>query len=107
MISACVERLLLATNKLQQVFRTKMFSSFNDRCVTYTHLIVVFSIVFIFFFIIPAAIFSAIEKEWDYLDALYYCFISLTTIGLGDYIPGDHNEQPFRAFYKIATTGNI
>lgn len=62
------------------------------------------SFVLIFFFFIPAAIFNYLEPEWDYLDSIYYCFISLTTIGLGDYVPGDATAAPYRAIYKIATT---
>ncbi|KAF9021663.1 Potassium channel [Haplosporangium bisporale] len=37
-----------------------------------------------------AGIFCAFEKEWTYLESLYFCFVTLTTIGFGDYVP----EQP-------------
>lgn len=41
---------------------------------------------------IPAIGFSLIEK-WEYMDAVYFCFITLTTIGFGDYVPGDQREK--------------
>ncbi|XP_057316407.1 potassium channel subfamily K member 6-like [Hydractinia symbiolongicarpus] len=47
-------------------------------------------IVFIFvccFWLIPAAIMTKIEK-WDFMTAVYFCFISISTIGLGDVVPG-------------------
>lgn len=36
---------------------------------------------------LPAIGFSRMEKNWSYLDGFYFIFISITTTGLGDYVP--------------------
>lgn len=51
------------------------------------HLIVITTILLCICFFIPAYVFYLMEDNWTYLDALYCCFISLTTIGLGDFVP--------------------
>ncbi|XP_062286612.1 potassium channel subfamily K member 1b [Scomber scombrus] len=56
------------------------------------------------FFLIPAAIFSALEENWNFLESFYFCFISLSTIGLGDYVPGEAANQRFRELYKVGIT---
>ncbi|KAG7277475.1 hypothetical protein CRUP_010623 [Coryphaenoides rupestris] len=56
------------------------------------------------FFLIPAAIFSALEDDWNFLESFYFCFISLSTIGLGDYVPGEGSNQRFRQLYKVGIT---
>lgn len=41
---------------------------------------------------IPAIGFSLIE-DWAYMEAVYFCFITLTTIGFGDFVPGVQNKH--------------
>ena len=36
---------------------------------------------------VPAIIFSQIEGS-DYGTSLYYCIVSLSTVGFGDFVPG-------------------
>lgn len=46
-------------------------------------------IAFVFLLLIifvPAIGFASIER-WDYFDSVYFCFITLTTIGFGDFVP--------------------
>ncbi|XP_014340546.1 potassium channel subfamily K member 1-like [Latimeria chalumnae] len=54
------------------------------------------------FFFIPAWIFSVLEVNWGYFDALYFCFISLSTVGFGDYVPGEHFGQQRSSLYKLS-----
>nr|XP_020460838.1 potassium channel subfamily K member 1-like [Monopterus albus] len=64
-------------------------------------------IMILFVFLIPAWILSSLEKDWNFLDSLYFCFISLTTIGLGDYVPGEtHSKEdsPHPHLYRLAIT---
>lgn len=62
----------------------------------------------LFLILIPAWIFTSLEKDWDFLESLYFCFISLTTIGLGDYVPGETHSQednPHPQLYRLGITG--
>ncbi|XP_068631489.1 uncharacterized protein Ork1 [Battus philenor] len=46
---------------------------------------------FLFFIFLPACIFVVFEG-WDYVAAVYYAFVTLTTIGFGDLVAGTINN---------------
>lgn len=77
----------------------------DSRRLALWHLVVLLGIMVTTFFLVPAAIFAHLEEAWSFLDAFYFCFISLSTIGLGDYVPGEAPGQPYRALYKVLVTG--
>ncbi|KAG0003686.1 Potassium channel [Modicella reniformis] len=45
-----------------------------------------------------ASVFCAFE-EWSYLESLYFCYVTLTTIGFGDYIPKEPGSIEFWNIY--------
>ena len=86
-----------------QVDTTNNHSSSNIyHCkVRLIHLALMGSIYLLLSILLPTLIFYIIEPDWTFLDGLYFVFISLTTIGLGDYIPGDHPHMAaYQTFYK-------
>jgi len=105
LLTALVERLMVPTTMLLQGLNSRLGHLYQPFNIRLLHLFLVGSLLVCLFFLTPAAIFAVLEPEWDFLDSLYYCFISLTTIGLGDYIPGDSPNQPYRPVYKVAITG--
>ncbi|CAH1115293.1 unnamed protein product [Psylliodes chrysocephalus] len=47
-----------------------------------------------------ALLFCKWEEHWSFMDASYFCFISLSTIGFGDLVPGDKIYGRGRDFYS-------
>ncbi|KAF9179682.1 Potassium channel [Haplosporangium sp. Z 767] len=45
-----------------------------------------------------AGVFCSLE-EWNYLDSLYFCFVTLTTIGFGDIVPQEPGAIEFWSVY--------
>ncbi|XRB22260.1 potassium channel [Pseudoscourfieldia marina] len=57
-------------------------------------------------FISGSVFFWISEKDWNYTEALYFTFITLTTIGLGDYTPKESN-YPLWYLYVIIGLGTF
>ena len=107
MFGACVERLAVLSDRLFTQLFGRLQHLHSVFTIHFIHLGVLFAGLLLFVFLIPAAVFAIIEPGWNYFDAFYYCFISLTTVGLGDYIPGDAPGQQLRPLYKVLTTGEL
>lgn len=104
LLSAVVERLMTPSNLLLGKLNSKLGHLYQPFNIRILHLMIIVSTVVGLFLVLPTFIFNYLEDSWEALDAFYYCFISLTTIGLGDYIPGDDPEITYRSIYKIGIT---
>ena len=69
------------------------------RIITVVASLIIGIIIFITF---PALIFMIVES-WSYGDSIYYCIVTLTTVGFGDLVPGDTCSTDFRGLYRIGT----
>ncbi|XP_072248188.1 potassium channel subfamily K member 6 [Leuresthes tenuis] len=99
-LTACVQRLmyplvLAPVNLLQH-------SGLEPRPATFVHFLLLLIVVVLCFFLAPAAVFTVMEVSWTFLDGIYFCFISLCTIGLGDFVPATQPGQKNRALYQVS-----
>ncbi|XP_023215599.1 TWiK family of potassium channels protein 7-like [Centruroides sculpturatus] len=51
-------------------------------------------LLFVTFYICLGALIFDLWEDWDYLDSAYFCFITLSTIGFGDLVPGSSILNP-------------
>lgn len=69
--------------------------------------------VLILLWFIGAVIFWQLEKDrtdgdaWTYFDAMYFCYISLLTIGYGDFTPGTNAGRPFFVLWSLLAVPSI
>ena len=62
------------------------------------------AILIVTFILLLPALFFSLTEDWGYFNSLYFCFITLTTVGLGDYTPGDGEKwlgSKYRNVYKV------
>ncbi|KOC69037.1 Potassium channel subfamily K member 13 [Habropoda laboriosa] len=48
-----------------------------------------------------AAVYAPFE-DWEYFDALYFCFVSFATIGFGDFVSTEKLHYPYVYWYRFA-----
>ncbi|XP_043505944.1 potassium channel subfamily K member 13-like [Polistes fuscatus] len=50
---------------------------------------------------VAAAVYAPLE-DWEYFDALYFCFVSFATIGFGDFVSTQKINYPYVHWYRFA-----
>jgi len=45
--------------------------------------------------------FYTLEEEWGVGDILYFCFVVVTTVGYGDFLPASDTSKVFTSFYVL------
>lgn len=40
-------------------------------------------------------------ESWTYGESIYFCFVTLTTVGFGDFIPGEEDDTPLILLYTL------
>lgn len=103
LFTALVQRIIHYVTR-RPVLYIHLHWGFPKHIVAIVHSLVLGLVIVTSFFFIPAAVFSILEEDWNFLESFYFCFISLSTIGLGDYVPGEGYNQNFRQLYKLGIT---
>ena len=85
-----------AIDWLLKQFKNKQEDKQWVKILTFASILSILLIVFIF---IPSGIFYSLQ-EWSYFESVYYCFVTLTTVGFGDFVPSrDPDER--QGLYRV------
>ncbi|KAL5277499.1 KCNK1 family protein [Megaselia abdita] len=101
LITASLDRILVPAMWLLGFLNSKLGHLYQPTKIRVVHLTLISIVIAIFCFVAPTIIFTYLEPTWTYLDSFYYCFISLSTIGLGDYTPSSMESEIFSILYKV------
>lgn len=102
-LTALVQRIIIHVTR-QPILYIHIRWGYSKTAVAICHAFCLGFVTFLCFFIVPAALFTTIEEDWNFLESFYFCIISLSTIGLGDYVPGEGYNQKYRYVYKFGIT---
>eukprot|EP00397_Hematodinium_sp_SG-2012_P059829 GEMP01077190.1.p1 GENE.GEMP01077190.1~~GEMP01077190.1.p1 ORF type:complete len:280 (+),score=42.38 GEMP01077190.1:121-960(+) len=61
--------------------------------------------VLLFIVLFGGAYIYTVLEQWSYLESLYFCFVTLSTVGFGDYLPHTGTSQIFSILYIIFGLG--
>mmetsp|Transcript_32523 Transcript_32523/g.103587 ORF Transcript_32523/g.103587 Transcript_32523/m.103587 type:complete len:494 (-) Transcript_32523:58-1539(-) len=87
---------VMKMQKLDEAERTKKSAS------TELHIVMM---LFCSFLLFGTGVFYAVEDDWSFLDSFYFCVITITTVGLGDFAPALSNSKSMGFWYVFVLFG--
>uniref|UniRef100_H3CJP9 Potassium channel, subfamily K, member 17 n=1 Tax=Tetraodon nigroviridis TaxID=99883 RepID=H3CJP9_TETNG len=60
----------------------------------------------VLFFLVPMTVFQQ-QEGWSYSQAIYYCFITLSTVGFGDFVADNNPDKVYPEWYSVLMTSWI
>ncbi|XP_065557763.1 potassium channel subfamily K member 5-like [Artemia franciscana] len=81
--------------------RLKLRTTFTKRKKMRKIIWMVISASFVLTYMLIGSILMLLWEDWNFFDAFYFCFITVTTIGLGDIVPGNEKYLIFCAIYVL------
>ncbi|XP_054710078.1 potassium channel subfamily K member 6-like [Uloborus diversus] len=104
MLAAYVQKMI----NLSEAYKASLFHKLGRLVkpvyIRLTHVTTILVLILLFCFILPSVFFSFYETGWSMFHAIYFCFISLTTVGLGDFVPALNPNSPYTELYKYGAT---
>ena len=105
-------------SKTNKFSKTKSYSTINEfngnnqkdkGCLTSNNIylrVFIFGILWLIsVYLIPSLVFANLtELNWTLVDAFYFIFISISTIGFGDFVPGQNEVGWSRNIYRLLMT---
>ena len=88
LLTVTVDKIMIPVNSLLSIMNSRLGHLHTPLRIRLLHFSIIGLVLFLLFLVLPAIILDVIEPVWSWFDSFYYCFISLTTVGLGDFIPG-------------------
>uniref|UniRef100_A0A4W4EJP6 Potassium channel domain-containing protein n=1 Tax=Electrophorus electricus TaxID=8005 RepID=A0A4W4EJP6_ELEEL len=70
----------------------------HQKCMIVCLHVTSFLISSVLYFVVPMLLFQEYEG-WTYSQAIYYCFITLSTIGFGDYVADSNQDKEYPDWY--------
>ncbi|KAI1895158.1 hypothetical protein AGOR_G00103420 [Albula goreensis] len=91
-----IGKYMLSFNRMTCDFIERKISPL--RCIRVLIHILAFAMGLVLFFVVPMLVFK-MHEGWTYSQAIYYCFITLSTIGFGDYVADNNPEKTYPEWY--------